>query len=235
MLFVHANNHGSTSGLCIDSSAVVTPAEWGTMLSGLPAFDALVVTMEQCFAGAFQQPTIDNSTAARTVFASAVPADKSSAGAAHFDPWAQHFIEALAGATAYGAALPADPDANNHGGVSMREAYDYALSQNNNSLDDPRYADQPAGCGQDIYLGRLSTVPDWLTGLLEGLQEELVIRIPDPGPRRVGSRVELGHALRDDHTAVSRSLIGLAKALSTSTAPQVIDLVSNARARVRHR
>lgn len=209
LLFVHTNNHGSENGLCIDSSSVITPAEWGTMLAGLPAIDALVVTMEQCFSGAFQQDTIDSSTAARTVFASAVPADKSSAGAAHFDPWARHLIEAFAGATAYGAALPSDPDVNHHGGVSIKEAYDYALARNDNTLDDPRYADSPAGCGQDIYLGRLSSIPDWLKGLLEGVQEDFRIPIPDPGPLR--SSIDLVRQ------GTARHLVALAKSLSPTT------------------
>src|SRR4051812_27250154 len=124
LLFVHTNNHGSPSGLCVDNSAIVTPAEWGTMLDGMKAFGTLVVTMEQCYSGAFLQPTLDHSTAQRTSFASAVPADKVSWGAAHFDPWAQAWFEGINGSTAYGASLAHQPDTNHNGRISAREAFD---------------------------------------------------------------------------------------------------------------
>jgi len=121
LLFVHTNNHGSPSGLCVDNSAIVTPAEWSTMLDGMKAFGTLVVTMEQCYSGAFQQPTLSHSKASRTSFASAVPADKVSAGDSHFDQWARAWFEAVNGATAYGASLAHNPDANSNGRVSARE------------------------------------------------------------------------------------------------------------------
>jgi len=47
LLFVHTNNHGSTSGLCVDNSTVVTPAEWGPMPGAMKPFGTHVVTMEQ--------------------------------------------------------------------------------------------------------------------------------------------------------------------------------------------
>ena len=65
-----------------------------TMLDGMKAFGTLVVTMEQCYSGAFLQPTLDHSKASRTSFASAVPADKVSAGDSHFDQWARTWFEA---------------------------------------------------------------------------------------------------------------------------------------------
>jgi hypothetical protein len=48
LLFVHTNNHGSTTGLCVDNSAVVTPTEWSTMLDGMKSFGTLVVTPVGC-------------------------------------------------------------------------------------------------------------------------------------------------------------------------------------------
>src|SRR5262245_28060053 len=154
LLFVHTNNHGSSSGLCVDNTSVVTPSEWGNMLAGMTQFGTLVVTMEQCFSGAFAQPTLDNTRAARTSFASAVPADKVSAGDAHFDPWARVWFESVNGATAYGAALPADPDTNHNHRVSVREAFNYSAAHDpaTATYDDPQYADAPAGCGVSIYL-----------------------------------------------------------------------------------
>lgn len=162
LLFIHTNNHGSQTGLCVDNASVVTPAEWGTMLGGMPSFGKLVVTMEQCYSGAFSQPTLDHSQAAQTSFASAVPANKVSAGATHFDPWAQTWFESVNGHTVYGASLPANPDANANGRISVREAFNYSDTYDTASYDDPQYADKPVGCGSSIYLTKAPTLWDIL-------------------------------------------------------------------------
>lgn len=187
LLFVHTNNHGSTSGLCIDNSTVLTPTEWGTMLSGMKQFGSLVVTMEQCFSGAFSTPTINNSKATRTSFASAVPADKSSDGASHFDQWAQAWLESINGATVYGAALAHNPDANSNGRISVREAFDYSNSYDTGPDDDPQYTDSPSGCGQTMYLTKAPSLIDIIRELSKSLKliEKQIIKkppLPDPAP-----------------------------------------------------
>lgn len=186
LLFVHTNNHGSQTGLCIDNSSVLTPTEWGTMLAGMPAFGQLVVTMEQCYSGAFMQPTLDNSTAARTSFASAVPADKVSAGDTHFDPWARTWFESVNGGTAYGGSLPTNPDADRNGRISVREAFDYSDAQDTASYDDPQYADSPRGCGKYIHLTRRPTLADIIKEITKKMVAiDKVIHkgpLPDPGP-----------------------------------------------------
>jgi hypothetical protein len=158
MLLVHTNNHGSPSGCCVDNSSVITPTQFGGMIAGLPAFGTLIVTMEQCYSGAFQGPVLQKSTATNTVFASAVPANLESAGAAHFDPWALDLIEAINGATPAGAALPTKPSVSANGLVSIKAACDWAKATDTGTGDQPQYADQPAGCGADIYL---SAVAGW--------------------------------------------------------------------------
>ena len=187
LLFVHTNNHGAPSGLCIDSSSVLTPTEWGTMLGGMKQFGSLVVTMEQCYSGAFSQPTLDHSTASRTSFASAVPADKVSAGAAHFDPWAQIWFESINGATAYGASLPHNPDGDANGRISVREAFNYSDAYDTASYDDPQYADSPSGCGSSIYLTRPPSLLDIIRELARSvklIEKQLVKKppLPDPAP-----------------------------------------------------
>jgi hypothetical protein len=186
LLFVHTNNHGSESGLCIDNSGVVTPDEWATMLDAMDPFGTLVVTMEQCYSGAFLQPTLDHSRAARTSFASAVPADKVSAGDAHFDQWARTWFEAVNGATAYGASLGHQPDANGNGRVSVREAFDYSDSWEypNYGYDDPQYGDSPAGCGSSIYLSKAPSLYDIIKELLKRYRaiEKVVPKHPEPDP-----------------------------------------------------
>ncbi len=158
LLLIHTNNHGSTTGLCVDSSSVITPTQFGTMISGLPQFQSLVVTMEQCYSGAFQSSTLSKSTAINTVFASAVDAKTSSDGAAHFDPWALAWIESLVSAVPAGTALPSTPCPNFDGLVSMKASTDWAKANDTGKDDDPQYADQPAGCGSSIYLGATPTL-----------------------------------------------------------------------------
>lgn len=186
LLFVHTNNHGATSGLCVDNSTVVTPDEWGTMLDGMRSFGTLVVTMEQCYSGAFLQPTLGHSTAARTSFAAAVPADKVSAGATHFDPWALAWFEGLNDASAYGASLAHHADVDHSGRISMVEAFNYSDQYDTDTTyDDPVYGDKPFACGASIYLNR---VPSWWEVLRELIEryrliEEQFPHIPGPDPQ----------------------------------------------------
>ena len=216
LLFVHTNNHGSPSGLCVDNSAVVTPAEWSTMLDGMKAFGTLVVTMEQCYSGAFLQPTLSHSKASRTSFASAVPADKVSAGDSHFDQWARTWFEAVNGATAYGASLAHNPDANANGRVSVREAFNYSDTyEYANSYDDPQYGDTPVGCGTQIYLTKAPTLADIIRAILSRylLVDSHIVRhpIPDPPPEwsvKLLESLEVADALAQRFAAVEGRAVG---------------------------
>ena len=216
LLFVHTNNHGSQTGLCVDNSSVVTPTEWSTMLDGMKSFGTLVVTMEQCYSGAFLQPTLDHSKASRTSFASAVPADKVSAGDSHFDQWARTWFEAVNGATAYGASLAHNPDANADGRVSVKEAFTYSDAyEYANSYDDPQYGDTPVGCGSQIYLTKAPTLADILRALLDKylLLEGHVIKhpIPDPPPdwsAKLLESLELADALAQRFAAIDGRAVG---------------------------
>ncbi len=210
LLLVHTNNHGTTSGLCIDSSAVLTPTEFGTMLSGLSAFDQLVVMMEQCYSGAFQDATLDNSTASSTVFTSAAPANEVSWGGNPFDAFAGVWIEALFGAHADGSGLSSDPDTHNNGRLSMKEVFDYAKA-NDTSADHPVFADRPLGCGANVCLGAV-TIEDLLPSILKYLERmpELVPR-PDPPPEFGDGAILDPVAARS--ATIHRQLVSLAKAI----------------------
>ena len=204
LLLIHTNNHGAPSGLCVDDSTVITPAQFETMISGLPAYRSLIVTMEQCYSGAFQSGVLQKSTATNTVFASAVDANKESDGAAHFDPWALALIEALSGATPAGAALASPPTPNLDGLVSMKAACDWAKANDTGSDDDPQYGDQPAGCGSNIFLGITPYLPSqvgdvnadgcaeivvtspWGIGVLEEVGNSMAGLMLDPNGTRFG-------------------------------------------------
>jgi len=159
LLLIHTNDHGSPNGLCVDSSTVITPTQFGTMLSGLPAYHSLVVTMEQCYSGAFQSSVLQKSTSTNTVFASAVSADKESDGGQYFDPWALAWIEAIVGTIPAGTALSSRPTQSLDGLVSMKASSDWAKTNDTGSGDDPQYGDQPTGCGSGIFLGITPFLP----------------------------------------------------------------------------
>jgi hypothetical protein len=169
--------------------------------------------MEQCYSGAFLQPTLDHSKASRTSFASAVPADKVSAGDTHFDQWARTWFEAVNGATAYGASLAHNPDANIDGRVSVKEAFTYSDNYEyaNYGYDDPQYGDSPVGCGSSIYLTKAPTLADILREILARYRfaEEHIIKhpIPDPPPEwsvKLLDSLELADALAQRFAAVER-------------------------------
>jgi hypothetical protein len=186
------------------------------MLDGMKPFGTLVVTMEQCYSGAFLQPTLDHSKASRTSFASAVPADKVSAGDSHFDQWARTWFEAVNGATAYGASLAHDPDGNADGRISVKEAFTYSDTyEYANSYDDPQYGDTPAGCGSLIYLTKAPTLADILREILARylLVERQIIKhpIPDPPPdwsAKLLESLDLAEALAQRFAAIDGRAVG---------------------------
>jgi len=178
LLLIHTNNHGSPSGLCVDNSSVIAPTDFGKMLSGLPAYRSLVVSMEQCYSGAFKDPVLQKSSAVNTVFASAVPADKTSDGAAHFDPWALAWIEAITGTIASGSALASPPAQSLDGLVSMKASFDWAKANDTGKDDDPQYGDHPGGCGCSMYLGIKPQIPSHVGDVNGDGRAEIVVTSP---------------------------------------------------------
>ena len=69
----------------------------------------------------------------------------------------------MTGSDAYGNALVSDPDTDNDGVVSAKEAYDYA-NTNKVAFDTPIYAEDPNGCGDRMHLGHIP--PNVLWGKL---------------------------------------------------------------------
>jgi len=75
--------------LCTYSGADYYASDFGAKLAELPKFLHLVVMMEQCHSGGFNQPILDNSPATHTSVASACLEPNNSIGGAHFDPFAR--------------------------------------------------------------------------------------------------------------------------------------------------
>lgn len=130
LLLIHTNNHGGHDGtesyLCTYSGPDYTASDFAAKIGELPVFADLIVMMEQCHSGGFNDAVIESSTAERTTFAAACTEGKNSIGGADFDPFARDWIAAFAGADPYGAALVSDPDYDSSGRISAREAFSYA-------------------------------------------------------------------------------------------------------------
>jgi hypothetical protein len=143
LLLIHTNNHGGHNGtesyLCTYSGPDCTASDFASKIGGLPAFSDLVIMMEQCHSGGFNDAVIESSTAERTTFAAACTEGKNSNGGADFDPFARDWIAAFAGVDPYGAALLSDPDYDSSGRISAREAFAYAEDVHD-SYDSPVYS-----------------------------------------------------------------------------------------------
>lgn len=149
-LLIHTNNHGgrgTDSYLVTHSGPDYDPDDFAAKLSELPSFNCLTVMMEQCYAGGFNQRIIDNSPANRTSVASAAIATQTSIGGPDFDPFARDWIAAMHQAQPGGGALGSNPDTNNDGRVSAREAYDYADSVHD-PWDTPNYSQSSISGGR---------------------------------------------------------------------------------------
>lgn len=150
LLLIHTNNHGGHDGtesyLCTYSGPDYTASDFASKLGELPAFADLIVMMEQCHSGGFNDEVIESSSAERTTFASACTEGKNSIGGADFDPFARDWIAAFAGADPYGTALASDPDYDSSGKISTREAFAYA-DDVHDPYDSPVYSAYGADAG----------------------------------------------------------------------------------------
>jgi hypothetical protein len=146
LLFIHTNNHGDNYG---QGSFLCMYPNWGTYtatdfcadLATLPKYRSLMLMMEQCNSGGFNQPVLAASTAASTSIASAAIATQSSYASpdGNWDSFARDWIAAEIGHEPNSAALPHNPDTNGDGIVSAKEAFNFALSVQNPS-DTPNYS-----------------------------------------------------------------------------------------------
>lgn len=206
LLLIHTNNHGGHNGtesyLCTYSGPSYNASDFGDKLAELPNYADLIVMMEQCHSGGFNDIVIESSTADRTTFAGACTEGKNSIGGADFDPFARDWISALAGSDPYGSALSYDPDYNSSGKVSTREAFAYA-DDIHNSYDSPVYS----AYGQDAGDQHLHQKWRYLFIHRELIMEELRqlrFELPDPIRYRKLMRTEILPALAqlDDQSAV---------------------------------
>jgi Peptidase C13 family len=148
-LVIHTNNHGgrdSDSYLCTYSGPNYYPDDFSAKVGELPNFSCLIVMMEQCYAGGFNQRIINNSPANSTSVASAAIATQTSIGGPSFDPFARDWIAAMHKANPDGSALSSNPDTSGDGRVSAKEAYNYA-NLVHDPWDTPNYSQSSSAAG----------------------------------------------------------------------------------------
>lgn len=141
MFLIHANNHGGGQPdqaeawlCCYPNWGSYGAAAYGAAIAALPPIASLVVMMEQCHSGGFENATIANSQATDTSFAAACTFDTNSMGGPDFDPFAHDWIQAIKVVPTSAAAAFNSANATHHPG------------------DSPVYADQPNGAGNGQFL-----------------------------------------------------------------------------------
>lgn len=157
LLLIHTNNHGGwdfapgTAYLVTHSGPDYYAADFAAKLATLPKFDTLMVMMEQCHSGGFNNPIMANSPAVRTTVASACIESNNSIGSTYFDPFARDWISAMTGNTPFGGTLAFNPDSNGNGKISAIEAFQYADAIHD-PFDTPIYNESSVGAG-NTHLG----------------------------------------------------------------------------------
>jgi hypothetical protein len=215
LLLIHTNNHGGHDGtesyICTYSGPDYTASDFASKLGELPAFSDLIVMMEQCHSGGFNDGVIESSKAERTTFAAACTEHKNSRGGADFDPFARDWIAAFAGADPYGGSLVADPDYDSNGKISAREAFAYA-DDVHHSYDSPVYS----AYGTDAGDQHLHQKWRYLLAYREFLLKELKLLrdgLGDPVRYRQAMRTKILPALAelDDKLVVRPTELGEAQ------------------------
>ncbi len=154
LLLIHTNNHGGgpTSDpeawlCCYPNWNSFTATDFANKVKAFPAIASLMVMMEQCHSGGFQDAVLNNSKATSTSFAAACIATANSMGGADFDPFAKDWIAGITGKNPNGSAL-SQPVPNP---ASASDAFGYANAVKV-AGDSPVYGDKPANCGKSQYL-----------------------------------------------------------------------------------
>lgn len=158
-LFIFTTDHGSgqsgtpgqPTSMNLWNSEEIWDYEFADLLEPIQCRE-MFLTLEPCFSGGFVNDVIDmNSTVPRVISTAANDHEYSWAMPPDYvyDTYVFHWTAAMRGETAYG--VPVDADANNDGEVSMLEAYNYALAEDDDD-EHPQYGEFPVGYGANATL-----------------------------------------------------------------------------------
>jgi hypothetical protein len=208
LLLIHTNNHGGHNGtssyLCVQSGPDYTATDFAAKLATFPRYAGLMVMMEQCHAGGFNDLVIERSTADRTTFAAAATEHNSSWGAADFDYFARDWIAAMAKHDPFGHALAMDPDFSHNGKISAQEAFVYADAVHF-SLDTPVYSSRGDHACDDALNQKWRWIIMYepiIVAELEALRTRLALK--DPEYQAFLGRVIVPRLTQLDDTDVAR-------------------------------
>jgi hypothetical protein len=164
-LLIYTSNHGSwhaTDGSAVlgysDSLEKVFATDLAKMIHNIPVkLRELIVIGQQCFSGGFLAPIAAEVNAADSICViSSCQADKEAIRDIQHNPFSLHFISALAMRTPDGVPLgtgPSNPDTNNDGNVSLREAFTFAYDRVSSSYGNYPLIHPTTGGAGDIVLG----------------------------------------------------------------------------------
>ena len=223
LLFIHTNNHGDNDGTQSFLSAypawgVYFANDFAAKLGELPRYRSLIVLMEQCNSGGFNEPVIKLSTADATSVATAAIATQSSWASpdGHWDSFARDWFAAQSGHDPYGAALAFNPDTNSDGKIEATEAFGYANAVRN-PADSPQF-DESSPAGGRIWLGRRYVIWWWWCWVLREILEQPYLELPEadyharlrqiePGLRQLAASLDdQSEMLRKEMTGAIREL-----------------------------
>jgi hypothetical protein len=157
LLFINTTGHGGDYGDGRGPFLVAYPRrtrywvhDFCEDLAGLPRCRSLAVLMAQCFSGGFNHAVLEASPATQTFIASASSRySYAMREDLNWDSFERNWIAALAGRDVDGAMIARQPDGADKGGMSVREAFQYAMTcRGRNPCDSPTCAAGPDTAGE---------------------------------------------------------------------------------------
>jgi hypothetical protein len=185
LVLIHTNNHGGYDGTPGTANLCTYPNwdgyyanDFAHKLSELPKFGKLIVMMEQCHAGGFNNPIVAKSPASATSVASAAtePLNSYVSADGNWDPFARDWIAAQTGHDAFGGALAHNPDGDGDGRIEAEEAYAYANSIKL-AADTPNFSES-SEAGGDIALGQQYKIWWWWCIILHEVLQQHYVKLP---------------------------------------------------------
>lgn len=171
-LFIFTTDHGSgqfgtpgqPTSMNLWNSEIIWDHEFAALLEPIQCRE-IMVTMEPCFSGGFVNDVIDmNSTVPRVISTAANDMEYSWAMPPDYvyDTYVFHWTAAVRGMDAYGT--PVDADTNQDGEITMDEAYQYAVTMDQDD-EHPQYGEWPEGYGSGLTLAGSGPTPEGIVRL----------------------------------------------------------------------
>jgi len=166
-LFIFTTDHGNGDGVSHQTEEnlwnyeALQDYEFASLLALFPESTEKLFTLEPCFSGGFLDdaivppgPVVGSSAANYNEYSWAMPPNYV------YDTYVFHWTAAMKGEDAYG--VPVDADANGDDKIDFVEAYNYAVTMDQDQ-ESPQYGDYPQGLGNQISLWVSNPPPENVT------------------------------------------------------------------------